>query len=301
MELSLPRLLVPPHIDGVIIHSDLRPSRFFSSGSTEEASAPHRRELALHLGVGGTARFLVDGRHVRLQANSLLWIRPRQSYLLIDASRGFSAWLLVFRTRCVRRVCTHPRPHPLLEQGGSEVMLRRLPAPRARGLASLYADVPVGAGRDVFNAGLAYALARSWHAYHEASQAILTSEVHPAVRKAAWLLRDLDAPLDNTSLAERCGLSPQRLSRLFKRQMGTPLSEFRNRQRLERFLARLHEAPDANLMQLALEVGFGSYAQFHRVFKQHMGPSPARFRRHAMAASMSATAAPSGVGTARQA
>jgi len=84
-------------------------------------------------------------------------------------------------------------------------------------------------------------------------------------------------------LAARVNLSTHRLSRLFKLQMGTRLVEFRNRQRLQRFLLELGDGETRNLLGLALEVGFGSYTQFNRVFKRVMGCSPAQYQRQKIA------------------
>jgi len=55
------------------------------------------------------------------------------------------------------------------------------------------------------------------------------------------------------------------------------MTEFRNRCRLRRFFA-LYE-PEASLMTTALDAGFGSYPQFHRVFTALVGRSPAAFRK----------------------
>jgi AraC-like DNA-binding protein len=158
-------------------------------------------------------------------------------------------------------------------------LLRGLSHAETRELAALYASIPAGAGRDVFNAGLGYALVRSWLAYQEATSAPLPREVHPAVQRAAWLLRATTEALDNRELAARCRLSHQRLSRLFKQQMGVPLAEFRNRQRLSHFLHLLDTGAGEKLLASALTAGFGSYAQFYRVFKRMVGSSPAEYLR----------------------
>jgi transcriptional regulator GlxA family with amidase domain len=65
--------------------------------------------------------------------------------------------------------------------------------------------------------------------------------------------------------------------------MGVPLSRYRNRVRLERARQRLTE-PRANVLQIALESGFGSYAQFYRIFREETGLSPAAALREVRAA-----------------
>lgn len=285
MKLAVRESLVPPHIDGFVVQSDFRVSRFSVVGLPLAAPprAEHSRaELELNLVLHGSAQVLVGEQRVVLEAQHLLWIRPRQNRLVIDASEDFRAWVLVFRPRAVRRVCTTSASAKLKVSGGNEVLSCRLPRPQAHALSALFASLPVGAGRDVFNAGLGYALARAWLAHRQAPKdarpAALT-EVHPAVRKAAWLMRDGKGGHDNADLAANVGLSAHRLSRLFKRQMGTSLVEFRNRQRIEHVLAELGDGEARNLLGLALDAGFGSYTQFHRVFRRVLGCAPAEYLR----------------------
>lgn len=274
---------MPAHIDGFVVQSDFRLSRFSAVGlgaaSPRRVAEHSRAELECNLVLHGRAQLLLGEQRVTLDPQQLLWIRPRQNRLVIDASDDFVAWVLAFRPRLVRRVCTAAASAPLKQSGARDVLMRRLAQPDARALSTLFASLPVGVGRDVFNAGLGYALTRAWLAFVHAEPAVTSAEVHPAVRKTAWLLRDGHTELSNTQLAARAELSAHRLSRLFKKQMGTSLVEFRNRQRLSRLLHELGDGEAHNLLGLALDAGFGSYTQFHRVFKRFMGCSPAQYQK----------------------
>jgi AraC-like DNA-binding protein len=104
-------------------------------------------------------------------------------------------------------------------------------------------------------------------------------DVHPAVERAARLIRNEDTTLNLDELARRSGLSAPRLSRLFKQQTGVALVDFRNRQRVERFLQLYGTGQRLTMLDAALDAGFGSYPQFHRVFKRVIGCSPGRYRR----------------------
>lgn len=281
MPIRLQPALIPSHIDGFLVKTDLRLSRFSIVGQTAPTPAQAeqgRAELELSLSLRGQAHILVGNQRLTMQPQSMLWVRPSQPHLIIDASPDCLAWVIVFRKRLVRRVCTSPDARVLQATGSQDVLLRRLPQTEVNALSSLYAGIPIGAGRDVFNAGLGYALARSYQAFQSAPAAPNLDAVHPAVRAAAWLLRDGQAGLSNEALAARVGLSAQRLSRLFKAQTGSNLADFRNRQRIAQTVARLAEG-ERNLTGLALDAGFGSYSQFHRVFKQHMGQGPAAYLR----------------------
>jgi len=82
-----------------------------------------------------------------------------------------------------------------------------------------------------------------------------------------------DPAMGGKQMAARLDLSLSRLARVFKAEMGMSLVEYRNRLRLDRF-AVLLDRGRTNLLEAALAAGFGSYAQFHRVFRalRHMTP-----------------------------
>jgi transcriptional regulator GlxA family with amidase domain len=120
---------------------------------------------------------------------------------------------------------------------------------------------------------------------------------HPAVAKALRMLAD-DPSLSGAQIAAKLDVSLSRFARVFKADMRMSLVQYRNELRLERFDA-LSGAGRMNLLQAALAAGFGSYAQFHRVFRAVRGvapreqlgrPSPAK------AAARRSTVAPSRVG-----
>ena len=81
------------------------------------------------------------------------------------------------------------------------------------------------------------------------------------------------------SAARAAGLSPARLSRLFKQQTGISLTSFRQRKCLERFIRLYRTGARYTLIEAALLAGFGSYPQFHRVFCRLMGMNPAAYKK----------------------
>lgn len=107
--------------------------------------------------------------------------------------------------------------------------------------------------------------------------AVRTEEALSLSYRAAAALRR-DVGLSRAALAKALGVSTSVLGKAFKAHMGRSLSEYRNQVRLERFLV-LVEPGGGNLLSAALDAGFGSYAQFHRVFGEKMGCSPKEFCR----------------------
>ena len=99
----------------------------------------------------------------------------------------------------------------------------------------------------------------------------------PVVVKAVQILSK-DPAMTGEVLGKKLGLSPSRLARVFKSEMGMSLVEYRNRLRLERFSVLLDKSGE-NLLAAALEAGFGSYAQFHRVFVALRGSTPGKYLR----------------------
>jgi AraC-like DNA-binding protein len=93
--------------------------------------------------------------------------------------------------------------------------------------------------------------------------------------KAVALLQN-DHALSRAELAARLGLSVSGLSRAFKSEMGLSVAQYRGRLRLERFLT-LVDPRAGNLLAAALDAGFGSYAQFHRVFRSALGKTPKEY------------------------
>jgi AraC-like DNA-binding protein len=235
----------------------------------------HRHsELEINLVLRGRGTYILDDRRYDLARDSLLWLFPAQNHLLAAATDDFSMIVAVFSKKLVKRVCMGPAL-PLAARDQRRSFCRRIASRQALRLRDLYGEVERAAGdAQRFNAGLAYALLCSWDAYVASSDILASGVLHPSVERAARLVVDGSADDRLAALALEVGLSPSRLSRLFAVQMGVSLVEFRNVRRLERFMGLHDRAPEANALSLALEAGFGSYAQFYRVFRRAMGYGP---------------------------
>ena len=98
------------------------------------------------------------------------------------------------------------------------------------------------------------------------------SSRHPAVATALRMLAS-DPTLGGTVIAKELGVSLSRFARVFKSDMGISLVDYRNKLRLDRFLG-LVDKGGTNLLEAALAAGFGSYSQFHRVFRTMRGTTP---------------------------
>jgi AraC family transcriptional regulator of arabinose operon len=89
------------------------------------------------------------------------------------------------------------------------------------------------------------------------------------------MLKD-DPSLRGGDIANKIGVSLSRLARVFKSDTGVSLVDYRNQLRLDRFLS-LVDSGGSNLLEAAYTAGFGSYSQFHRVFRALRGASPREY------------------------
>lgn len=96
----------------------------------------------------------------------------------------------------------------------------------------------------------------------------------PLIERVLRALNE-DLPVTGERLAQEFGVSPGHLARTFKREMGVSLVDYRNRLRIDRFFDAVQRSGGtSNLLDAALEAGFGSYAQFHRVYRKFLGSTP---------------------------
>jgi len=238
----------------------------------------HRHvELELNLVVRGSARYLLRGRRYELRPRHAVWLFPAQDHLLLGQSADFRMWVAVFSRETVEASIASPDAAMLREPDPEGEFCQALPAVAFAELDRLCHRLSRSEDANVLAAGLSYLAASAWSACRAAEPFTAGEDIHPAVAAAARLLRDEAEPLSLEQLAARAGLSASRLSRLFRRQTGQPVTEFRNRRRLERFLALYEPGGERTMLAAALDAGFGSYPQFHRVFRGLTGLSPAHY------------------------
>lgn len=243
----------------------------------------HHPELELNLVTRGTGTYLLGTRHYQIRRGDLLWLFPAQEHVLIEQTSDFEIWIAVFRRRLIKCSATDPAWIPFQQRSFIGDTCRRLRQHDLARFEELFAQIADNISEPcLLNAGLAYALLQAWKCFDRARE-VPARDVHPAVERTARLLLSDEESYSLPQLAHRSKLSTSRLSRLFKQQMGLSIVEFRNRQRMQRFLEGYeldrNSSRQSTLLDAALRAGFGSYPQFHRVFRQTTGCSPAQYQR----------------------
>jgi AraC-like DNA-binding protein len=105
--------------------------------------------------------------------------------------------------------------------------------------------------------------------FESPSQSVVSSTVEMLEREPG---------MGGSEIARTLNISQTRLGRMFKAVKGMSLVDYRNRLRLQRFVALL-DGGETNLLEAALEAGFGSYSHFHRVFRAQLHATPREYLR----------------------
>jgi AraC-like DNA-binding protein len=100
----------------------------------------------------------------------------------------------------------------------------------------------------------------------------LTARVMKVMEDGAYL----DPELSEASCAQRLGVHPNRLSAAVNYVTGESFRRLLNRYRLQCFVDRISDGPDADgtLLHVALDCGFPSKTTFNRVFREVYGMPP---------------------------
>jgi len=264
-------LNLPSPLEGKVFHI----SSGLGSGRT-----PHRHaELEFNLILSGHATYVLQERRYDLRPDMLVWLFPEQTHVLADCSADFSMYVVVFRPDLVSAMVAAGAASVLGSAKPDGAYCRRLPEADAVRLAALCLALDAE-NRPALerNSGLRYLLLLAWQNFIEATDTVAGVELHPAIERCVQLLRRPQAPASLEDLAAAVALSSSRLSTLFNQQLGVSLSQFRNRIRLEKFFHLRQSRPALTLSEAALRAGFGTYSQFHRVFRDCMGSCPREFR-----------------------
>jgi AraC-like DNA-binding protein len=235
----------------------------------------HHDEPEFNLVLRGRARYLLADRRYDLDRHGLVWLFPRQEHLLVEMTPDFVCWIGVIRPAALRQAAAgEARYAGLGDADPPGGFCRSLAAGDAAFLDRLCRDL--AAGDPVRrNAGLPYLFLTAWDRF-AAAGAVTGEPMHPGLERALALLgRTPDA--DAGTVADAAGVSRWHLARLFRDGLGTSLTAWRARARIERVLALRRQRPRAGWLHLALEAGFGSYAQFHRTFTAIAGMTPRRW------------------------
>jgi AraC-like DNA-binding protein len=289
----LEKLKISPRYDGFLYLAE-------TVRNPPKLKSHHHIELEMNLIVRGAITYVVGGRRFIFTSRTLLWLFPSQEHQLIDRSDDAQYYVAVFKPSLIARSCrtrtyeglkrdTHGQEgilHTRLEPESFDLVRKTMDSLMQEALDPdiLNREAGFGVGSDFsfehgdpdgLNAGLHHLLLLGWRCQRTGKVLGDAMALHPAVRQALKLLSESEWEHDLEPLAKACGVSKTYLSRIFSRQVGVPLSRYRNSLRLSRFWEHYQHSPEQKTVAEAVyAAGFGSYAQFYKVFKHAYGSGP---------------------------
>jgi AraC-like DNA-binding protein len=263
----------------------VRGGLWYSTAASTRFGRHYHRELELNVVVAGEACYAFARGELRVVAPAALWIPALVEHELLEASPDLSMWVYSFRAPSVDEQPSNPRARsqdPSAQLGAAYWEL--VNGPCVTGLPSaVLARVCersraglLRPGLTQFNEILAQIFVAAWSGRCPVDDRGEQAACHPAARRAARLLREPGTSGSMAELACATSLSRERLSRVFTHGFGLGLVQYRNHHRVQQFIHNYGEGSASNMLRAALDVGFGSYVQFHRAFKQVVGYPPAQ-------------------------
>ncbi len=259
-------------------------------------------ELELNLVTSGTAMYYFSEVQYLLRPGSMVWILPEQSHRLSQWSSDFSMDVAVFRNLVdhsaysqvlsqgdlnieISRVMDHDITQ-MLHQIFRSLFLRNMHNGGIETQAPIYARTVYGVGDNemynhqnpaLLNSGLDYLLSYAWDVYQRSADISESKKMHPAISHSIRYIQNNERCAESVStLSKACGLSESRFSKLFREQMGMSVPTYKNRVKLDRFI-HLLKSSSITLTEACYAAEFGSYAQFHKVFKDYFKVSPKEY------------------------
>jgi AraC-like DNA-binding protein len=98
------------------------------------------------------------------------------------------------------------------------------------------------------------------------------------VRLCDFIARNFRESIDSRAIAAAADIHPKYAMSVFRKSTGMTLSDYLNLMRLSYAQAMLMQE-DANVLQIAMESGFGSLSAFNKSFRRVANMSPTDFRR----------------------
>ncbi len=222
-------------------------------------------EPELNLITAGRATFGMGEATMAVEAGDLLWWPPGQDHVLLDASLDFDLYVIGLTADFSERVLGDFASSVT----ASAARFRLDGDSLGKFRAMCAAPVEAGATADVERK-----VGDFWRHAHR--QRIVAHDRHLLTRRT--LESVLARPeLKRSDLAQVARGNVSEVSRHFHHDIGLTLTAYRTRLRLLRFIDLVDRGQ--RFLVAAVEAGFGSYSQCHRVFLQTFGCTPRLFFR----------------------
>jgi AraC-like DNA-binding protein len=285
-------LKIKPKYDGLLFLAE-------SVRNPPKLHPHHHAELELNLVAEGAITYVVGEKCFTFTKRTLIWMFPSQEHQLVDRTDDAQIFVAVFKPEMIQRSCRSQAYSALrrkrtadngvlytvLDPDLFELTRKTMDSVMTGSLDPdvLNREAGFGVGSkfcfehsdpDGLNAGLHHLLLQSWRFHRDGTATGRHVKLHPSVKKALDILSKNEEEYDLKHLARHCGVSEAYLSRTFSHQIGVPLNRYRNSRRLSRFWDFYRQENPMNLTEAVYAAGFGSYAQFYKIFTKAYGRGP---------------------------
>lgn len=266
---------------------------------------PHRhKELEMNIVIKGCAEYILENQRYKLTPGNIVWLFPGQEHQLAKTDLNFEMYVIVFKEELFKNTLFLKEKYNVLsEQNPMGSFCRRISLQSIEKLericeslceldakqnvtspAYLYAGQAFGFKKNseyhhsdpvLLNAGLSYLMTIGWHLFITEGAEENKEMLNHSVEQAVDLLQTFpEKDYSLHQLSVECGISASRLSRLFNEQIGLSIVDYKNKLKLEQFFECIKNNPEYSISEACYVVGFGSYSQFYKTFRQSFGISP---------------------------
>lgn len=257
---------------------DERPASGFyfhrASGPAPNQSATHRHEtLEIYCIPEGSCHYDIDGHSFSLEAGDLLLIPPGIPHKTDRYSRLYTRLLI----NCTEEYVPHS-VRPLLSSGPSLYRDPALLAETDRIFEKIESEYKNGDALSTdalrcYVGELLILLARSQ------SKTQSTTAKSPVERTVAYIRENYMTEISLPMLAKLHAITPDHLSRTFKKETGYGISEYLTLVRLQKAEFMLKNEPGRTVSEIAFACGFNDSNYFSDKFKKIYGVTPSSVRK----------------------
>ncbi len=242
-------------------------------------------DIEINLVLQGQIHYIMNGRSVYLDPGRLACFWGAVPHSLIEKAPGTTAvwvtlplpWVLrwelpdsTLQKLLAGGVLSHPTPDPVTQSTALR-WAREFQTPALHNVVLLEVQAQI---TRICLLAQQHAAPSPHPTPLDRSDASLAS----VVKMSHYMSDHWDEPITVTDIAAHARLNPNYATTLFKKATGQSLLQYLTQLRLAS-AQRLLATTDLAVLDIALQVGFGSLSQFYDIFKRQVGQTPRDFRK----------------------